>query len=213
MDIWEADKLLLFIAFVVPGFISLKTYELLQPGVLKDSSQQVIDAVAYSSINYALLLWPIYSVESQRIEATSPTLYVVFWVFVVLVAPIAWACLFLKLRKTQMFQQAMPHPTGSPWDHVFSQRKCYWVIAVLRDGRKIAGLYGSNSFASSAPSAEQIYLEEAWNMTEDEGFERPRVDSAGVIILSEDIVTIELFNMRNEEQCDDGQTEAGAGRD
>jgi len=29
MDIWSADKLLLFIAFVVPGFVPLKTYALL----------------------------------------------------------------------------------------------------------------------------------------------------------------------------------------
>ena len=46
MDIWEANKLVLFIAFVVPGFVSLKTYELVFPGVPKDSAQQLIDTVA-----------------------------------------------------------------------------------------------------------------------------------------------------------------------
>lgn len=56
MDIWELNKLILFIAFVVPGFVSLKVYELLLPRAPRDAPQQVVDAVAYSSINYAPLL-------------------------------------------------------------------------------------------------------------------------------------------------------------
>ena len=28
MDIWDVDKLVLFIAFVIPGFVSIKTYQL-----------------------------------------------------------------------------------------------------------------------------------------------------------------------------------------
>ena len=68
MDIWDANKLLLFIAFVIPGFVSLKTYELLFPGAPKESDKLLIDAVAYSSINYALLLWPIYSIETHQVR-------------------------------------------------------------------------------------------------------------------------------------------------
>ena len=58
MDIWDANKLLLFIAFVIPGFVSLKTYELLCPGAPKESDKLLIDAVAYSSINYAAYSTP-----------------------------------------------------------------------------------------------------------------------------------------------------------
>ena len=50
MDIWDINKLLLFIALVIPGFVSLKTYELLFPAALKESDKLLIDAVAYSSI-------------------------------------------------------------------------------------------------------------------------------------------------------------------
>jgi hypothetical protein len=45
MDIWQTDKLVLFIAFVVPGFVALKTYELLIPRAPRESAQQLIDAV------------------------------------------------------------------------------------------------------------------------------------------------------------------------
>lgn len=195
MDIWETDKLLLFVAFVVPGFISLKTYELLFPRALKSSADQLIDAVAYSSINYALLLWPIYEVETHGIRASHPTAYILFYVFVLLIAPISWACLLRKIRTTKFVQRAMPHPTAKPWDYVFGQQKPYWVVVTLKDGRQIAGRYAEESFASSPPAAEQLYLQEAWVLNSDGGFERPRVDSAGIMILAPDIVTVEFFKI------------------
>lgn len=75
MGIWDANKLLLFIAFVIPDIVSLKTYELLFPGAPKGSDKLLIDAVAYSSINYALLLFPIYAVEIHQIRQSHPTAY------------------------------------------------------------------------------------------------------------------------------------------
>lgn len=195
MDIWETDKLLLFIKFVVPGFISLKTYELLFPRASKTSAEQLIDAIAYSSINYALLLWPIYEVETRGVEHTHPTLYILFYVFVMLIAPVLWAYLWRMLRKTDFLQRSLPHPSCKPWDEFFCRRESYWVIVELRDGRKIGGKYGTKSFVSSAPAAEQIYLEETWELNSDGGFERARTDSAGIMILAADIVTVEFFHV------------------
>jgi Family of unknown function (DUF6338) len=195
MDIWDANKLVLFIAFVVPGFISLKTYAVLLPSAPKDSAQQVIDAVAYSSINFALLLWPIYKVETHALRVSHPSAYVGFYVFVLLFAPVLWALLLCKLRSTQFFQSTLPHPTGKPWDYVFGQRKRFWVVASLKDGTRIGGLFDEKSFASSAPNAEQLYLQETWELNADGGFERARTDSAGIMILTTEIVSIEFFNV------------------
>lgn len=195
MDILDANKLLLFIAFVIPGFVSLKTYALLFPSESKDSDKLLIDAVAYSSINYAILLWPIYSIEIHQIRQSHPTAYVLFYVFVLLIAPITWACVLKKLRTTEFFQRSMPHPTAKPWDFVFAQRLPYWAIVTLKDGKKIAGRYDSSSFASSAPATEQLYLEEHWVLNEDGGFDRPRTNTAGILILSSEIVTVEFFKL------------------
>ncbi len=209
MDIWEGNKLALFIAFVVPGFISLKTYELLFPGASKHSGQQLIDAIAYSSINYALLLWPIYEIETHGVWVSYPDAYVAFCVFVLLIAPVLWVWLYGLLRTTKRFQAILPHPTGKPWDYVFSQRRRFWIRASLKDGSRIGGLYDSRSFASSAPAPEQLYLQETWELNADGGFERPRVDSAGILILASNIVTVEFFNVMDGEENDrqkaDGQ--------
>lgn len=194
MDIWEANKLAIFIAFVIPGFISLKAYQLIFPGNERTTSDQLIDAIAYSSINYALLIFPIISVETGNLRETCEFLYYVFYIFVLFVAPIIWVLFWKFLRTREFFQRNAPHPTAKPWDYVFSQRKPYWVKVTLNDGTVIAGRYADKSFASSAPAPEQIYLEETWILNEKGGFERPKNDTAGVIILSSEVSHVELRN-------------------
>lgn len=194
MNIWEADKFILFFAFVIPGFISIKAYDLFFPSEPKDSSKQLIDSIAYSSINYALLFSPIIWVESSQLKNLCPFVYYLFYVLVLFVAPIIWVWIWKKTRESQRFQKNMPHPTQKPWDYVFGQRKPYWVIAKLKDGTEVAGRYGQNSFASSAPAEEQIYLEEAWFLNEDKGFDRPKNQTSGIILLSSELVCLEFFH-------------------
>lgn len=194
MDIWTADKLILFLAFVIPGFISIKAYQLVFPGTKRATSDQLIDAIAYSSVNYAILIFPILSIENGSLKNTCSFLYYLFYVFVLFLAPIIWVLIWKFLRTSDFFQRNAPHPTAKPWDYVFSQRKPYWVKITLKDGTIIAGRYADKSFSSSAPSEEQIYLEETWLLNNRGGFERVKNNSAGVIILSSEISYIELRN-------------------
>jgi len=194
MDIWELDKLALFIAFVIPGFISIKAYQLAFPGTERVTSDQLIDAIAYSSINYSLLIFPIILVESGKLQETYKFLYYLFYLFVLFIAPIIWVLIWKYLRTRDFFQRNAPHPTAKPWDFVFSQRKSYWVKVTLKNGSVIAGRYASKSFASSTPAIEQIYLEETWIINDKGGFKRPKNNTAGVIILSGEISYVELRN-------------------
>lgn len=201
MDIWSIDKFQIFIAFVIPGFVSLKAYDLLIPSEAKDSTKQLVDAIAYSCINYALLFWPIYEVETNNVSLNYPRLYITFYAFVLLIAPVVWVLLFKWLRISEYFQTIMPHPTSKPWDYVFAQRKPYWVVVTLKDNRKIAGRYEDSSFASSSPAPEQLYLEESWCLSDEGGFDRKKNNTAGVMILSPDIVMIEFFELTYGENC------------
>lgn len=190
MEIWEIDKLLLFIVFVIPGFVSIKCYQLLFPGTEKSASDQIVDAIAYSSINYALLSLPIIGLE----KINNNFLNYLFYFFALFVAPIIWVFFWKYLRTRHFFQKNAPHPMAKPWDYVFSQRKPYWVKITLKDGVVIAGKYAENSFTSSSPASEQIYLEERWLLSDNGGFERKINDTAGVIILSSEILYVELRN-------------------
>lgn len=192
MDLWSADKLLLFIAFAVPGFIGLKTYELICPSSVRSSSDRIIDAVAYSCINYAILFLPATWVEASGLLKSCPLGYYLFYVFVLVLAPMLWAILWKKLRSSEVFQRNAPHPTEKPWDYLFGQRKPYWIKVTLNDGSMLAGRFGAKSFASSAPAEEQIYLEERWVLGESGEFLRKVERTAGVLILSRNISHVEL---------------------
>lgn len=182
--------------FVIPGFISIKTYELLYPSILKDSSKQIIDAVTYSCINYAIMYWFIIDIENQEgaasLKNTHPHLYVLFYVFVLLIFPVILAFLWKALRESERFKKNIHHPTQKPWDYFFAQGKCYWVKIVLNNGSTIAGYYGPKSFASSSPAEEQLYLEQTWKLGADGSFERAINKTAGVIILTREISHIEF---------------------
>lgn len=213
MDIWATDKLALFLSFVIPGFISLKAYAVLGLQSPRDSTQQIVDAVTYSCLNYALLSWPILEVEASDWKMTNRSFYFAFYGAVLLVAPVIWALLWRWLRTTQVLQNILPHPTDKPWDYVFRRRLPYWMIVTFKDGKRIAGLYGSASFSSASPAAEQLYIEEAWVLNEDGGFERPRTDTAGILALGSEIATVELFHILKGEKSDNKTNSTKTGKE
>lgn len=198
MDIFEVDKLVLFIAFVIPGFISIKAYQLFSPMVEHPAAEQLIDAIAYSCINYALFILPIWLVETSDLKEMNFVLYYLFYLMVLLVAPVGLAILWRFLRSKNLFLSNILHPDKRSWDFLFSQRKCYWAKVVLKNGNIIGGLYAELSNASSFPEAEQIYLQETWVISEDGEFLRKKKRTAGVIILSDEISHIELRVYENE---------------
>lgn len=194
MDIWQADKLILFIAFVIPGFLSIKFYQLIFPGTIRNASDQLIDAVAYSCINYALLFWAIVYVEDAGFRQIHPSLYYVFYVFVLFVSPFFLVLAWKWLRTHERFKGTAPHPTPKPWDFVFKQAKPFWIVVYLKNGNKVGGRYSGKSFASSFPADEQIYLEESWLVSDAGLLDRAVKQSAGVLIMASEISYVEFFH-------------------
>jgi len=192
VDIWEVDKLILFLAFFIPGFISVKVYQLIYPGTERPNSDMITDAIAYSCINYAIFSGPILLVDGFNLLEKHPGWFVAFCILALFIAPILWVVIWKWIRTRDIFQRNAPHPTAKPWDYVFAQRKQYWAKITLQDKTVIGGLYGSKSFASSAPAEEQIYLEETWVINKNGGFDRRKNDTEGVIILGRDISYIEF---------------------
>lgn len=195
MDIWQLDKLLLFIAFVIPGFISIKVYTLLYPGDKKEASSVLIEAITYSCINYAFFLPLIMVLEKNPSFKVSTFLHYILYISVLLIAPILWTFLWKQIRESDKFQKFMPHPTLKPWDFIFSQGKSYWVVITLKNGEKIGGKYSDGSFTSSYPADEQIYLKECWVINKYGGFERKKNDTDGVIVIGSEISYVEFFKL------------------
>ena len=193
MDIWSQDKLVLFVLFVIPGFIGMKFYELLCPGTYKDSSARVIDAIAYSCINYAILAPFLWGWKSGSVCRFLDYLGVLF---VLVIAPLLWAYFWKRLRETKVFQKNAPHPVEKPWDFFFKQRRPHWVKITLNNGTIIGGKFYDRSFASSAPAEEQLYLEETWLLDEKGKFLRKINDTTGVLVFSKNISHVEFRELK-----------------
>ncbi|MFL9598162.1 DUF6338 family protein [Aeromonas veronii] len=189
MDIWDENKLAIFIMFFIPGFICVKMYGLIYPSQRKDAGFLLYDAVTYSCINYALWSWAIYLIETYGVH---PVYKAMFYFFIMFLSPILIVFIWNYIRSLEIIKKLICHPSESAWDYVFSQRKRYWVEVFLKDKTVVAGYYGGRSFASSALVNEHIYLEERWIIDSDGAFERKVERSAGVIILHSEISHIEF---------------------
>jgi len=184
--------LVLFIAFFVPGFISIKVYDLFLPVERRDASRVVLDAVTFSCVNYALLSWLIFLDIHYKLAEKAPDWHAAILVVLLFVSPALLAVGYLLLRRTKLVTKYIPHPTVKPWDYVFGKRKSYWTILHLNDGTSIGGMYDTESFASSYPAQEQIYIQQVWEI-EGRRFVRPVDRSSGTIVSGKDIKSIEFF--------------------
>jgi len=196
MDIFSKftfDKLVLFLVFFIPGFISLKVYDLLIPGERRDFSKSLYEVIAYSALNFAALSWLIILIYSKNFYMEHTIWYFVSVFCIMFIVPVFWPVLFIRASQWGPVAKYIVHPIKKPWDYVFSKREVVWIIVHLKDGRSIGGKFDRDSFASSYPSEEQIYLEEVWKLDQHGKFLEPIERSKGIIIIGSEILSVELF--------------------
>ena len=193
MDVWQIDRLALLLVFSIPGFVSIKVYDLLIPGERRDFSKSLFEVVAYSALNFAVLSWLIILIHSKGFYDHHPVLYFGSLFLILFIFPAVWPLVYFKASSWNIIAKRFIHPIPKPWDYVFGKRQSFWVIVHLKDKRRIGGKFDTNSFASSYPADEQIYLEEVWELGEKGNFIKPIPRSQGIIILGDEIMGIEFF--------------------
>ena len=193
MNIWEIDKIFLFIVLVLPGFISIKVYDLIVAGDKRDFSKSIVESVAYSVLNFAVLSWLILLISSATFSKEHDFFYWVSIVLIFIVFPAIWPFLFVWVSSFKIFKKNLLSPINQPWDKVFSKKESYWVIVHLKNEKIIRGKYALNSSASSYPKERQIYLEEVWKPGKDGGFAKKVSRTKGVILFESEISYIEFY--------------------
>jgi len=193
MDIWEIDKAFLFIVLILPGFISVKVYDLIVAGDKRDFSKSIIESIAYSVLNFAALSWLIILISSATFSTDHKFFYWVSIVLIFIVFPAIWPFLFVWISNFRIFKKHLLNPISQPWDKVFSKKKSYWIIIHLKNEKTIRGKYSLKSSASAYPKERQIYLEEVWMPGKNGGFGKKVNRSQGVIIFESEISHIEFY--------------------
>jgi hypothetical protein len=147
--------------------------------------------VAYSALNF-VAMFPLISLMRPGIM---PRWLLDLSLFLVGIgAPCLWALLFLSMRRHPWISARVAAPISRVWDVVFGQRQEYWIIAHLKGGRRIGGVYSKRSFTSSSPAPPEIFLEEVWDLNECGLFTEAVPSSAGILILGDEIVCLEFFH-------------------
>lgn len=60
-----------------------------------------------------------------------------------------------------------PHPDPTARDHHFRKERAYWIWLTFKNGQVMAGLFGANSFASSFPQRQDLFVEKLLSLDED----------------------------------------------
>jgi len=192
-NIWTPEKLSLFLIFFVPGFVSMKVWELTVATERRDFQRLIVDGICYSALNFAALSWLIMIVRSNGWAEVHPISYVLAMALIIFIMPALWPSIWLFMWR-KFFHVALLDPTATAWDFAFGQRQGCWLIVHLVDGRKIGGKFSIRSFASAFPQKRDIFVEELWSLDEKGGF-KERIDgSAGLFVRSEEISMVEFFS-------------------
>jgi hypothetical protein len=184
--------------FVVPGFISLKTWRIINPSQPLKAADQLLDLVVFSLLNYVLLFWLVnWGNAIDRIDVG-----VAIHLAVLLIFPLLWPILVRGILTSRFLQGKVIHPTPTSWDFFFSKGKPCFVLIHLKTGKLIGGLYDGESFASSYPEPRDLYLSEVWKIDSSGAFSEPIDQTAGVLIAYDQIAYLELFETAPVEDTD-----------
>ncbi len=194
--ILEPQTLVLFLFFVVPGFITVRTYDLIVPSERRNFGESFIDIIAYSFVVLAISVWPFLWVVNHQGSLSTGLYYLLFALTLVLVffiTPVGVAMLYHWVRTRDYFKDKVVQPSPTGWDWFFGGVPTCYVLFHLKSEEVVGGFYGGKSSASSYPQEQQVYVEEIWDLNDDLEFVRKRPNTAGAIINREDCNLIELF--------------------
>jgi len=190
-DIQELGKLdwALFLALVLPGFISMKVYSLFSPQDHTPLKDSLLEAIAFSILNGSVMWWAI----DLLINTTEFYERYGYILLIFVIAPVIWPYILNIFLMSIEKQGWILNRRKNAWDEYFMRREAGWVIVHLKDGRRIGGYFGELSYASLYPNSGHIYIEEAWEIDQvSNEFKSAVPDSRGIILRPADYHFVEI---------------------
>lgn len=200
MKLESLDIFLYTSIFLLPGYIINEIINTLNPPKRNNSDKLFLTYLSLSIINCAIWSW-LYYIVFKYINKEK----IIFWVILVFITVIGSFIVGLSIGIVKQKKWILCiadklgirniNPIPSAWDYFFAQQSPAWVIITLIDNTQIAGLYSSNSFASSDIEERDIYIEKAYKLIETDGgvIWEENKKSTGVLITKEQIKFIEFY--------------------
>jgi len=185
---FDQSHLLLFIVFVLPGFISLRIWSLIVPRTERTLKDELLDAFGFGLLN-AVIAVPLFG----SIAPDQKWLAYALAVLAFILLPALWPFLIDWILRLLQAVNVIPLQSHNAWDGLFLRRDPYFMIIHFDDGRRIGAYYGSQSIASLYPNSGYIYVEKLWYLDEHGKFVSEIPDSKGIVLRPNDYKFIEFL--------------------
>ncbi len=193
------DNLFLVLAFVLPGYVLQSTIAAFVPRGRRDGFTAVLQYFQLSLFNFVLCSPVVYVLLSTDIFVNRPIMSALAWLVVFLGAPLVIGGTLGAIHQKSLprkilgvigFKLVSPIPTS--WDYFFSTSPPVWVLATLKDGGQVGGLWGPKSFASAAPSQRDLYLERVYQVDPNGPWKEVK-RSHGILLSGDEIRHLEFI--------------------
>lgn len=200
------------LAAVTPGFV----YQVSRRRVggpdpdEREFGVRILRAVAASAVFagcYALVVGPwvvSYVAEPER-ALTDVQLVGGVLLLLIMVVPWTAARVVFYVKNSQGFRRLAQrlttrlrlksqwNPTPSAWDFAFARAEPGWVRVRLADGSWAGGWFADQSFATSFPEPQELYLEVGYVMVPDGTFTERVSAPTGMIVRCQDAVVVDFI--------------------
>jgi hypothetical protein len=185
-------------AFLLPGFVWSAVYAMLIPRQLDTEQIRFMEFFTLSSINNAFWSWLIYLSYQRKLYLNHEIFEAVIVFVIVFLSPAAAAFTTAKVKQSGWsarfldwlgFRTALHITTA--WDFKLSRTDPVWVNVQLKNGDRIYGRFGPDSFAGDAGSTADLYLEKTLRLSEAENT-LEEAPNQGIWIANDQIATIEF---------------------
>lgn len=195
---FDWSRLAIVALFALPGFISLRIWGLIFPTSEHPLKDQLGEAISFGILN-AMVCAPLFLL----LEPTTPLAIYSLAVLTLVLLPAVWPFPVRWLMRWLQNRNVILISSRSAWDDVFLRDEPYFVIVHLKDGGRVGGYYGPNSFAGLHPISGHLYIEQLWYLDERGKFTSAVPDSRGLILRPEDYNYVELLAVPSEVSNDE----------
>ena len=203
--------LLLLVAFVLPGFVTLIAREATY--VVRDATtpfERLLLSLSYSVRIYGVLILLAFVLGEKSSDIAAYYHgrrglggYIVLGALALGVLPLMtsecgrwWnSSTRLRPRLVRILRISQSHGTRSGWDQFFGSNTPALVRVTLDDGRVVGGYFGSDSLAAYSEHSQDLFLEERWELDDATGwFIRPAPASLGLWLPHNHVVSLEVYD-------------------
>jgi hypothetical protein len=208
--------LLLLVAFVLPGFVTI----LVKERIYEVPAEQKPFERLLQTLYYSLLVYSVpvaiavcggadrEDFEELFVGDANPRVTAAIAIAILLLLPLVvayagrrWMISALRPRVLEALKINTSHRTPSSWDYAWEDGEPCLVVATLRDGAVVGGYYGPRSHSGYGAQHRDLFLEERWDVVNENGATRlePTARSLGVWLAADDLVVVERYGVSDEQ--------------